>query len=79
MTKTSFFSPPHIKPIRNLTSDDLFYKSAAAANAGGGDRNAELLLSIFKSWIKRLGGREEWMCSEAIFKGTVTCRDGDTQ
>ena len=31
-TQTSYFSPPFVKPIRSLTSDDLFYKSAAAAS-----------------------------------------------
>jgi hypothetical protein len=23
--------------------------------------------------------REEWMASECLFKGSITCRDGDTQ
>ena len=78
VTKTSFFSPPHIKPIRSLTSDDLFYKSAAAASAGGGDRNAELMVIDFQELDAAIGRREEWMASEVLFKGTVTCLDGDT-
>ena len=27
-TQTTYFSPPHIKPIRNLTADELYYKTA---------------------------------------------------
>ena len=78
LTQTSYFSPPFVKPIRNLTSDDLFYKSAAAANAGGGDRDAELLLLDYQELDAAISRREEWMASEALFKGTVTCRDGDS-
>ena len=68
-TQTSFFSPPHIKPIRNLTSDDLFYKSAAAAANADADRNAELLLLDFQELDAAIGRREEWMASECLSSG----------
>ena len=77
-TQTSFFSPPFVKPIRNLTADDLFYKSAVAAANAAGNRDAELLLLDFQELDAAIGRREEWMASECLFKGTVTCLDGDT-
>ena len=57
--RRAFFSPPHIKPIRNLTSDDLFYKSAAAAANADADRNAELLLLDFQELDAAIGRTEE--------------------
>ena len=40
----SLFSPPFIKPVRNLTADDLFYRSAPTPAAGGPEnREVELL------------------------------------
>jgi Phage major capsid protein E len=39
-----FFSPPFVKPVRNLTADDLFYRSAPTPAAGGSEnRESELL------------------------------------
>ena len=75
---TSLFSPPFIKPIRNLTADELFYKSAVQAANATGNRDAELMLLDFQELDAMISRREEWMASECIFKGTVTCRDGDT-
>ena len=77
-TLTSLFSPPFVKPIRNLTADELFYKSAVQAANATGDRDAELMLLDFQELDAAIGRTEEWMASECIFKGTVTCRDGDT-
>ena len=59
----SLFSPPFIKPVRNLTADDLFYRSAPTPAAGGPEnREVELLARDFDLLILR---REEWMASEA--------------
>ena len=41
-TQTSFFSPPFVKPIRNLTARRLVLQVAAPAECRGGDRDAEL-------------------------------------
>jgi Phage major capsid protein E len=78
VTQTSYFSPPFVKPIRNLTSDDLFYKSAAAASAHT-DRDAELLVLDYAELDAAIGRTEEKMCADLLFSGTVVCRDGDTQ
>ena len=77
-TKTSYFSPPHIKPIRNLTSDDLFFKSAAAAANSNVDRDAELLLLDFQELDGMIGRTEEKMAADCLFTGKVICLDGDT-
>ena len=77
-TQTSFFSPPHIKPIRSLTADDLHYKSAAAAANASGNRDAELLLQDFQELDQMIGRTEEKMAADCLFVGTIVCRDGDT-
>ena len=77
-TLTSLFSPPFIKPIRNLTADELYYKTAVPAANATGNRDAELMLLDFQELDAAIGRREEWMASECLFKGTVTCVDGDT-
>ena len=75
----SLFSPPFIKPVRNLTADDLFYKSAPRADAGGPEnREAELLARDFNELNTLISRREEWMASETLFTGKVKCLDGDT-
>jgi hypothetical protein len=62
-----------------LTSDDLFYKSAAAAANAAGNRDAELLLLDFQELDAAIGRTEEKMAADCLFTGTIVCRDGDTQ
>ena len=60
-----FFSPPFVKPVRDLTADDLFYKSAPTPAAGGPEnREAELLARDFTELDSLISRREEWMSSE---------------
>jgi hypothetical protein len=74
-----FFSPPFVKPVRNLTADDLFYKSAPTPAAGGPEnREAELLARDFSELDSLISRREEWMASECLFTGKIKCLDGDT-
>lgn len=75
---TSLFSPPFIKPIRNLTADELYYKTAIQAANATGDRDAELMLLDYQELDAMIGRREEWMASQCLFTGKVVCLDGDT-
>jgi hypothetical protein len=60
----SLFSPPFIKPVRLLTSDELFYKSAPTPAAGGPEnRDAVLLARDFTELDLLISRREEWMAS----------------
>jgi hypothetical protein len=77
-TLTSLFSPPFVKPIKNLTADVLYYKSAVQAANATGNRDAELMLLDFQELDAAIGRREEWMASECLFNGKVICLDGDT-
>ena len=54
-TQTSLFSPPFIKPIRNLTADELYYKTAVQAANATGDRDAELLLLDYQELDAMIG------------------------
>jgi hypothetical protein len=61
----SLFSPPFIKPVRLLTADELFYKSAPTPAAGGPEnRDALLLARDFTELDALISRREEWMASE---------------
>ena len=75
----SLFSPPFIKPVRNLTADDLFYRSAPTPAAGGPEnREVELLARDFTELDLLVSRREEWMASECLFTGKVKCVNGDS-
>jgi hypothetical protein len=75
----SLFSPPFIKPVRLLTADELFYKSAPTPAAGGPEnRDALLLARDFTELDGLISRREEWMSSQCLFTGRVTCLDGDS-
>jgi Phage major capsid protein E len=76
--QTSLFSPPFIKPIRNLTADELYYKAAIQAANATGNREAELMLIDYQELDAMIGRREEWMASQCLFTGKVVCLDGDT-
>ena len=76
--QTNLFSPPFVKPIRNLTADELYYKTAVQAANATVDRDAELMLLDYQELDAAIGRREEWMASECLFKGKVVCLDGDT-
>jgi Phage major capsid protein E len=78
-TQLSLFSPPFQKPVRLLTADELFYKSAPTPAAGGPEnRDAQLLAQDFTELDAAISRRKEWMASECLFNGSVICRDGDT-
>ena len=72
------FSPSHIKIVRNLTADDLFYRSMSVPGANSDNRDAELLVLDIAELDNDISRREEWMVSECLFTGKITCRDGDT-
>jgi len=74
----SLFSPPFIKPVRGLTADELFYKGMQEASGTAVNRNAVLLTQDFIELDAMISRREEWMCSELLFTGSVKCLDGDT-
>jgi hypothetical protein len=75
----SLFSPPFIKPVRLLTADELFYKSAPTPAAGAPEnRDAVLLAQDYTELDSLVSRREEWMASECLFTGKVICKDGDT-
>jgi Phage major capsid protein E len=58
----------------------LFYKSAPKSAAGRPEnREAELLARDFSELNTLISRREEWMASQCLFEGKVTCLDGDTQ
>jgi hypothetical protein len=74
-----FFSPSFVKPVRLLTADELFYKSAPQPAAGGPEnRDALLLARDFTELDQLISRREEWMASEYLFTGKVKCVDGDS-
>ena len=79
-TQLSLFSPSFIKPVRLLTADELFYKNMAQPAAGAPEnRDATLLVQDEAELDGAITRREEWMCSECLFKGSIICRDGDSQ
>jgi hypothetical protein len=63
--------------MRILSSDELFNRPL------GGDRNAttrdaELLLQDHEELDNAISRTENWMCSECLFTGRVTCKDSDS-
>ena len=72
------FSPAHIKPVRTLTADDVFYRSMAVPGGENADRDAGLLALDLTELDNDISRREEWMVSQCLFTGKITCLDGDT-
>jgi hypothetical protein len=72
------FSPSHIKVVRTLTADDLFYRSMSVPGASNDNRDAELLAIDVAELDADISRREEWMVNECLFAGAITCRDGDS-
>jgi Phage major capsid protein E len=70
------FSPSHIKVVRTLTADDVFYRSMNGAKSDS--RDAELLALDLTELDNDISRREEWMVSQALFTGKIVCLDGDT-
>ena len=70
------FSPSHIKVVRTLTADDVFYRSMNGAKSDR--RDAELLAIDLTELDNDISRREEWMVSQALFTGKIVCLDGDT-
>jgi hypothetical protein len=71
------FSPSHIKVVRTLTADDVFYRSMGGDRKGG-ERDAELVAIDLTELDNDISRREEWMVSQALFTGKIVCLDGDT-
>jgi major capsid protein E len=63
--KTSFFSPPFIKPVRPYS------------NVNAEQREANLLAEDWQDLDLRISRTEEWMVSQCLFTGAITCLDGD--
>ena len=63
------FSPAHIKPVRVLTADDVFYRSMSVPGANNDNRDAELLAIDITELDNDISRREEWMVSQALFTG----------
>ncbi len=72
------FSPSHIKLVRTLTADDVFYRSMSVPGANTDNRDAELLTLDLDELDNDISRREEWMVSQALFVGKIVCLDGDT-
>jgi hypothetical protein len=72
------FSPAHIKTVRTLTADDVFYRSMSVPGGNTDSRDAELLAIDITELDNDIGRREEWMVSQCIFTGKIICLDGDT-
>ena len=72
------FSPAHIKPVRTLTADDIFYRAMSVPGANNDDRDAQLLVLDLKELDNDISRRKEWMVSQALFTGKIVCLDGDT-
>jgi hypothetical protein len=72
------FSPSHIKVVRPLTADDLFYRSMSVPGGNNDNRDAELLAIDLLELDNDISRREEWMVSQALFTGKIICLDGDT-
>ena len=71
-TQTNLFSPPFIKPIRNLTADELYYKTAVPAANAAVNRDAELMLLDYQELDAAIGRREEWMAASACSRARLS-------
>ena len=63
-----------------MSADDLFYRSmgvSAYSNVNADQREANLLASDVQDLDLRISRTEEWMVSECLFSGSITCLDGD--
>jgi hypothetical protein len=67
-------SPPFIKVVRSLTSDDVFYRSSPSNE----NRDAQLLARDLVELSNQIGQREEWACAQTLFTGGWIARDGDS-
>jgi hypothetical protein len=76
--QTSIFSPPFIKPVRNLTADEAFFKSPTQSANARTNRDAELLVRDFTELDQLISRREEWMAAQCVFTGSIRCLDGDS-
>jgi Phage major capsid protein E len=78
--KTSFFSPPFIKPVRPLSADELFYRGMgvnAYSTVNADQREANLLAEDWQDLDLRISRTENWMVSQCLFTGSILCLDGD--
>jgi hypothetical protein len=74
-TQISLFSPPFQKPMRILSSDELYNRHG---DRNASTRDAELLTVDYEELDNAISRTENWMCSECLFAGKVTAKDGDT-
>jgi hypothetical protein len=79
---TQFWSPPFLKPVRPLTSDDMFFRtmgtSAWEAVEPATAKEAEMLAFDMTDLDARISRTEEWMCAQLLFTGSITAVDGDS-
>jgi hypothetical protein len=72
------FSPSHIKVVKTLVADDMFYRSMNVPGANNENRDASLLAIDLTELDNDISRREEWMVSRVLFDGKVVCLDGDS-
>lgn len=73
--KSNIFSPPHAKPIKVLTADDMFQRYPGTVDPVS---DAELLVDDLYDLDLRITRLEEWMCCRCLFEGKVPIVDWDT-
>jgi hypothetical protein len=73
--KSSVFSPPHVKPVRVLTADDMFNRLPGALEV---TPDAQMLVDDIADLDRRITRTEEWMCSQVLFTGRCEIEDWDT-
>jgi Phage major capsid protein E len=75
--QTQTHTPPKFAPERTLPAEDLLYRGIGEHSFGGQSptaRAAEILSRDMFEVDASITRREEWMCSNAIFRGSIAIR-----
>jgi hypothetical protein len=72
------FSPPFLKPNRMLHADDLLQRGVGTPSSTATNRDAELLVLDQQELDASTSRTENWMCSQTLFTGKVSCYDYDS-
>jgi Phage major capsid protein E len=78
--RTSEYSPPHIRPVKDLRSDDLMMRvpgDSVYSSMTGAEREAHWLILDWNDLDARISRTEEWMCCQALFQGKIEAYDAD--
>jgi hypothetical protein len=75
--RSSVFHPPHIKPVRVLTADDMFNHSHRPGEISVAN-DAFMVAQDIADLDQRITSTEEWMCSQVLFTGKCQIEDWDT-